>query len=99
MRANITINDGGIIIATSNAPSPIGGAAVSRVTQKMCITNDAKPTAPASLSQIHALQAVKTKIIFYQPEENDGTQFKQSKIYIRLAQKALSSLKSEKQIK
>ena len=63
------------------------------------ITNDAKPTAPASLSLIRALRAVKIKIIFYQPDENDGTQFKQSKICIRLAQKALSSLKSEKQIK
>jgi hypothetical protein len=99
MRANITINDGAIIIATSNAPSPIGRAAVSRVTQKMSITNDAKPTAPASLSLIRALRAVKIKIIFYQPDENDGTQFKQSRICIRLAQKALSSLKSERQIK
>ncbi|MDC0648886.1 hypothetical protein OAQ37_00040 [Alphaproteobacteria bacterium] len=99
MRANITINDAGITLATSNAPSPIGGAAVSRVTQKMSITNDAKPTVPASPSLIRALRAVKTKIIFYQPNENDGTQFKQSKICIRLAQKALSSLKSEKQIK
>ena len=99
MRANITINDGGIIIASSNAPSPIGGAAVSRVTQKMSITNDAKPTAPAPLSLIRALRAVKTKIIFYQPVENDGTQFKQNKICIRLAQKAPSSLKSEKKIK
>jgi hypothetical protein len=65
----------------------------------MSITNDAKPTAPASLLLIRALRAVKTKIIFYQPNENDGMQFKQSKICIRLAQKALSSLKSEKQIK
>jgi len=28
MRANIKINDAGIILAASNAPPPIGGAAV-----------------------------------------------------------------------
>jgi DNA-binding transcriptional ArsR family regulator len=44
MRANITINDAGIILAASNAPPPIGGAAVSRVNQKMSITLGAKPT-------------------------------------------------------
>jgi hypothetical protein len=29
MRANITINDAGIILAASNAPPPIGGAVVT----------------------------------------------------------------------
>jgi hypothetical protein len=66
---------------------------------KISITNDAKPTLPALLSLIRALRAVKTKIILYQPNENDGTQFTQSKICIRLVQKALSSLKSKKQTK
>ena len=50
MRANITINDAGIILAASNALPPIGGAAVSRVNQKMSITLGAKPTVPAVLS-------------------------------------------------
>ena len=59
----------------------------------------AKPTVPNLLSLIRAPRAVKIRVILYQPDENDGTQFKQSKICIRLAQKALSSLKSEKQVK
>ena len=59
MRANITINDAGIILAASNAPPPIGGAAVY---QKMSITLGAKPTVPALLSLIRALRAVKTTI-------------------------------------
>ena len=99
MRANISTNDAGIILAASNAQPPIGGAAVSRVHQKMSITLGAKPTVPALLSLIRALRAVKTKIILYQPDENDGTQFTQSKVCIRLAQMALSSLESEKQTK
>jgi len=47
MRANITINDAGTILAASNSPPPTGGAAVSRVNQKMFITLGAKPTVPA----------------------------------------------------
>jgi hypothetical protein len=54
---------------------------------------------PALLSLIRTLRAVKTKIILYQPNENDGTQVTQSKTCIRLVQKALSSLKSKKQTK
>jgi hypothetical protein len=77
----------------------IGGAAVSRVRQKMSITFGAKPTVPALLSLIRAPRTVKTKIILYQPDENDGTQFNKSKVCIRLAQMALSSLESEKQTK
>ena len=95
MRANITINDAGIILAASNAPPPTGGAAVSRVNQKMSITLGAKPTVPALLSLIRALRAVKTTIRLYNSDENDGTQFTQSKICIHLAQMALSSLESE----
>ncbi|MDB0016334.1 hypothetical protein N9E28_02155 [Alphaproteobacteria bacterium] len=64
----------------------IGGAAVLRVHQKMSITLGDKPTVPALLSLIRALRAVITKIILYQPDENEGTQFTQSKICIRLAQ-------------
>jgi len=55
------------------------------------ITRGAKPTVPALLSLIRALRAVKTKIILYQPDENDSTQFTQIKVCIRLAQMALSS--------
>jgi len=95
MRANITINDAGIILAASNAPPPTGGAAVSRVNQKMSITLGAQPTVPALLSLIRALRAVKTTIRLYNADENDGTQFTQSKICIHLAQMALSSLESE----
>ena len=54
---------------------------------------------PALLSLIRALRAVKTKIILYQPDENEGTQFTQIKVCIRLAQMALSSQESEKQTK
>ena len=86
MRANITINDAGTILAASNSPPPTGGAAVSRVNQKMFITLGAKPTVPALLSLVRALRAVKTTIILDQPNKNDGTQFTQSKICIRLAQ-------------
>jgi hypothetical protein len=93
--ANITINDGGIIHAASDAPPPIGGVAVSRVNQKKSITNDAKPIAPALTTLIHALGAVKTKIISYQPDKNASTQFTQSEICIRLAQKG--SVQFEKQ--
>jgi hypothetical protein len=85
MRANITTNDTGIILAASNAPTPIGGAAVSRVNQKMSITLGAKPTVPALLSLIRALRAVKTTIRLYHSDKNEGTQFTQSKICIRLA--------------
>ena len=95
MRANITINDAGIILAASNAPPPTGGAAVSRVNQKMSITLGAQPTVPALLSLIRTLRAVKTTIRLYNADENDGTQFTQSKICIHLAQMALSSLESE----
>jgi hypothetical protein len=91
MRANISTNNAGIILAAHNAQPPIGGAAVSRVNQQMSITNDAKPTVLALLSLIRALRVVKTKIILYQPDENDGTQFTQIKVCIRLAQMALSS--------
>ena len=70
MRANITINDAGIILAASNAPPPIGGAAVSRVNQKMSITLGAKPTVPALLSLIRALRAAKTTIRLYHSDEN-----------------------------
>jgi hypothetical protein len=66
---------------------------------KTSITNDAKPTVPALLSLIRALRSVRAKIILYQPNENDGTQFTKSKISTRLVQKAQSSLKSKKQIK
>ena len=52
VRANIMINDAGIILAVSNAPAPNGGAAVSRVNQKMSITLVAKPTVPNLLSLI-----------------------------------------------
>jgi hypothetical protein len=69
----------------------IGGATVSRINQKMQITIDAKPTVLALLSLIRALRAVKTNIILYQPDENDGTQFTQINVCIRLAQMALSS--------
>jgi hypothetical protein len=58
MRANITINDAGIILDASNAPPPIGGAVVSRVVQKMSVTLGAKPTVPALLSLIRAPRAV-----------------------------------------
>ena len=85
MRANILTNDAGIILAASNAQPPIGGAAVSRAHQKMSITLGTKPTVPALLSLIRALRAVKTKIILYQPNKNDGTQFIQIKVCIRLA--------------
>ena len=95
MRANITINDADIILAASNAPPPTSGAAVSRVNQKMSITLGAQPTVPALPTLIRALGAVKTKVISYQPDENDGTQFTQSKICIRLAQKG--SVQFEKQ--
>jgi hypothetical protein len=95
MRANITINDAGIILAASNAPPPTGGAAVSRVNQKMTITLGPKPTVLALLSLIRALRAVKTTIRLYHSDENDGTQFTQNKICIRLAQMALSSLENE----
>ncbi|MDC1406785.1 hypothetical protein N8524_00500 [Candidatus Puniceispirillum sp.] len=95
MRANITINDAGIILAASNAPPPIGGAAVSRVNQKMSITLGAKPALPALLSLIRALRAVKTTIGLYHSDENDGTQIIQTKVCIHLAQMALSSLESE----
>ena len=95
MRANISINDAGIILAASNAPPPTGGAAVSRVNQKMSITLGAQPTMPALLSLIRALRAVKTTTRLYNADENDGTQFTQSKICIHLAQMALSSLESE----
>ena len=56
-------------------------------------------TVPALLSLIHALRAVKIKIILFQPDENDGTRFTQSKVCIRPAQTALSTLESEKQKK
>jgi hypothetical protein len=69
MRANITINDAGIILAASNAPPPTGGAAVSRVNQKMSITLGAQPTVPALLSLIRALRAVKTTIRLYNAEK------------------------------
>ena len=95
MRANIRINDAGIILAASNAPPPIGGAAVSRPNQKMSITLGAKPTVPALLSLIRALRAAKTTIELYHFDENDGAQFTQSKICIHLAQMVLSSLESE----
>jgi hypothetical protein len=75
MRANISTNDAGIVLVTSNAQPPIGGATVSRVHQKMSIMLGAKPTVPALLSLIPALRAAKTKIILYQTDENDGTQF------------------------
>ena len=91
MRANISTNDARIILAAHNAQPPIGGAAVSRVNQKMSITNDTKPTVLALLSLIRALRAVKTNIILYQPDENDCTQFTQIKVCIRLAQMTLSS--------
>jgi len=55
------------------------------------ITLGAKPTVPDLLSLIRALRAVKTKNILYQPDENDGTQFTQIKVCIRLAQMALST--------
>ena len=61
----------------------------------MSITLGAKPTVPALLSLIGALRAFKTTIGLYQSDENDGTQFTQSKICIHLAQMALSSLESE----
>ena len=48
---------------------------------------------PALLSLIRAFRAVKTKIILYQPDENDSTQFTQIKVCIRLAQMALYSLR------
>jgi len=51
----------------------------------MSITLGAKPTVPALLSMIRALRAIKTKIILYQPNKNDGTQFIQIKVCIRLA--------------
>ena len=54
-----------------------------------------QPTVPALLSLIRALRAVKTTIRLYNADENDGTQFTQSKICIHLAQMALSSLESE----
>ena len=95
MRANITINDAGTILAASNSPPPTGGAAVSRVNQKMFITLGAKPTVPALLSLIRALRAVKTAITLYNFDGNDGTQFTQNKICIRLAQMALPNLESE----
>ena len=95
MRANITINDAGIILAASSTPPPAGGATVSRINQKMSITLGAKPTVPALLSLIRALRAVKTTVILYASDENDGTQFTQNKICIRLAQMALSNLESE----
>ncbi|MGB2096044.1 MAG: hypothetical protein ACPHYI_08050, partial [Candidatus Puniceispirillaceae bacterium] len=65
----------------------------------MSIKLGAMPTVPALLSLIHALRAVKIKIILFQPDENDGTRFTQSKVCIRPAQTALSTLESEKQKK
>ena len=61
----------------------------------MSITLGAKPTVPALLSLIRALRAAKTTIELYHSDENDGTQFTQSKICIHLAQMVLSSLESE----
>ena len=61
----------------------------------MSITLGAKPTVPALLSLIGALRTFKTTIGLYHSDENDGTQFTQSKICIHLAQIALSSLESE----
>ncbi|MDP4924631.1 MAG: hypothetical protein NWR44_02180 [Alphaproteobacteria bacterium] len=61
----------------------------------MSITFGAKPTVPALLSLIHALRAIKTTIRLYHSGKSEGTQFTQSKICIRLAQMALSSLESE----
>ena len=75
MRANISTNDAGIVLAASDAQPPIGGAAVSRVHQKKSIRLGAKPNVTRLLSLIRALSAVKTKFILYQPDENDGTQF------------------------
>ena len=65
----------------------------------MSIKLGAMPTVPALLSLIHALRAVKIKIILFQPDENDGTRLTQSKVCIRPAQTALSTLESEKQKK
>ena len=99
IQANISTNDAGIILAASNAQPPISGATVSRVHQKMSFTLGAKPTVSALLSLIHDLRVVKIEIILFQPDQNDGTQFTQSKVCIRLAQMALFSLESEKQAK
>ncbi len=61
----------------------------------MSITPGARPTVPALLSLIRAVRAAKTTIGLYHSDENDGTQFTQSKICIHLAQMVLSSLESE----
>jgi hypothetical protein len=95
VRANITINDAGIMLAASNAPPPPTSTAVSRVNQKMSIALSSKRTLPALLSLIHALRAVKTTSRLYHSNENESTQFTQSKICIRLAQMALSILECQ----
>ena len=49
MRANIAINDLGIVLASSNAAPSTGGAVAVRVNQKVAITLGSHPTVAALL--------------------------------------------------
>jgi hypothetical protein len=63
MRANITINDLGIVLVSSNAAPLTGSAVAGRLNQEVKITLGSDPTVAALLSLILTLRAVKAPIM------------------------------------
>ena len=95
MRANIAINDTGIILASSETAPPKGGAIAVRVNQNISVTLGNTPTTSALLSLIRTLRAVKTAITLYGPDDDDGVDYTQSKLCIFLAKMALSIVEQD----
>jgi hypothetical protein len=97
MRANIAINDLGIVLASSNAAPSTGGAVAVRVNQRVAITLGSDPTVAALLSLIRTLRAVKAPITLIDANDIDSSSYTQSKLCILLARMALAKLESENQ--
>ena len=73
MRANISINNEGVILTPSDRLPPVGGLFVARINQQIAITLDKKPTTIALLSLIRTLRAIRGTITLTHSASNEAS--------------------------
>jgi len=95
MRANIAINEDGIIQPSTTPYPPNGGTLVKRTNKLFTVTLSENPTVRALLTLVRTLRAVETKMQLIGAGELNFDHYTRPKICIVLSQMALDRLEAE----
>ena len=92
MRANITTNRQGAVLASRSTIPPDGGITATRVNQNFSIALDKQPSVFALLEMIRIMRAINETVALVDPSNTKVGVHTRSSICLLLAQKALKQL-------